>query len=110
MAYEHPPRRTEVREARFHKFEQEFAAYEVTVQQQQAQDRLLDAYSIWMRHRSPVTAENLSPGGGLSFTMSISSRLRPGYGAVMGHLMIYERPLNHSTTSVPVLWGAGRHE
>ena len=59
MQHHYLPKASEVREARFHKFLEELATYETDVQKQAAQDRFLDAYSVWLRHRSPVTTENL---------------------------------------------------
>ena len=53
------PKASEIRDARFQKFLKEFAGYESDCNKQAAQDRFLDAYSIWIRHRSPVTTENL---------------------------------------------------
>ena len=51
--------KADVSAQRFQKFLRDFAAYEAQWQKQTAQDRFLDAYSIWLRHRSPVTTENL---------------------------------------------------
>ena len=51
--------KSEVSAMRFQQFLKEFTAYETVNQRQQAQDRFLDAYSIWLRHRSPVTTDNL---------------------------------------------------
>ena len=51
--------KADVSTQRFQKFLQEFAAYEARSQTEAAQDRFLDAYSIWMHHRSPVTTTNL---------------------------------------------------
>lgn len=51
--------KSEVHAQRFQKFLREFAAYEAQAALRLAQDRFLDAYSIWVRHRSPVTTENL---------------------------------------------------
>ena len=59
MAHQHLPKAAELTEARFQKFAREFAVYEAEHLRQAAQDQFLDAYSIWMRHRSPVTYENL---------------------------------------------------
>ena len=53
------PKASDVSEARFQKFMQEFAAYETDWKKHAAQDQFLDAYSVWMRHRSPITYENL---------------------------------------------------
>ena len=53
------PRASEVLEARFQKFLREFGAYEANALLQEAQDRFLDAYSLWLRHQSPVTYEQL---------------------------------------------------
>ena len=59
MTHQHPPKAAELTEARFQKFVREFAVYEAERLRQAAQDQFLDAYSIWMRHRSPVTYEHL---------------------------------------------------
>ena len=59
MQYHYPPRSAEVLEARFQKFLREFAVYEADQNRQVAQDRFLDAYSLWLRHHSPVSYENL---------------------------------------------------
>lgn len=53
------PKAPEVSDARFQKFLKDFGVYEAAWLRTAAQDRFLDAYSIWMRHRSPVTYEHL---------------------------------------------------
>jgi len=53
------PRASEIHEARFQKFLREFASYETEQLLRAAQDRFLDAYSLWLRHQSPVTYEQL---------------------------------------------------
>ncbi len=55
----HLPRTVEVKEAQFQQFLRDVAQYESAQRCQAAQDRFLDAYSIWLRHRSPITQENL---------------------------------------------------
>ena len=56
---QHLPRSTEVSEARFQKFLKEFSTYEHDWNRARAEDRFLDAYSVWLRHRSPVSYEIL---------------------------------------------------
>ena len=59
MAQHYTPKASEVSDARFQKFLKDFTAYETIWMKTVAQDRFLDAYSVWIRHRSPVTYENL---------------------------------------------------
>ena len=59
MEHHYLPKAVEVNDARFQKFLKELAGYEADCHRQAAQDRFLDAYSIWIRHRSPVTTDNL---------------------------------------------------
>lgn len=55
----HSISKTEVSAHRFKKFLDELAVYEAAIELHAAQDRFLDAYAIWQRHRSPITIDNL---------------------------------------------------
>ncbi len=59
MQHQYLPKSSEVSEARFQKFLKEFANYELVWNKTRAEDHFLDAYSIWLRHRSPVSYEIL---------------------------------------------------
>jgi len=59
MGHPYLPKAADLQSARFQKFLKEFTLYETACHTQAAQDRFLDAYSLWMRHRSPITYENL---------------------------------------------------